>query len=387
MPKNILTAIYLLCFAVTPALSQVAVTGGQRAMEFLRLPNGPHISALGGINVSNPDKDITFALQNPSLMRPGLHNNLGLNYNAYYSGISLANLQYGYHLPKLETSFLLGVQYLNYGNFVKTDNLGNEMGDFRANEYVITVGASRKYLDKWRYGASLKYAQSTLHDKNAYAALADVGITYMDTINLITIGAVAKNMGVMLKKYNTANPAEPMPFDLQLGITKRFRYVPLRLMATMHHLYQWDIRYDNPADAQNNNLFGNTDSNAKQKTYFADKLFRHFIFGAEILIGKRLLLSASYNHLHRTEMVIKDKTGLAGFAFGLGIDLNRFQVHYALSNYHIAGAYHEFGLNMSLNKLFGLGKTGEKIHWNATYPDWELTTIPASPSDVDASGN
>lgn len=384
MLKKVLYGIGLVCLTV-PATAQV--TGGQRAMEFLRLPNSPHISALGGINVSNPDKDITLALQNPSLMRPGLHNNLGLNYNIYYSGISIANLQYGYHIPKIETSFLLGVQYLNYGNFTRTDNLGNQLGEFRANDYAVTIGASRQYLDKWRYGASLKYAQSTLYDKNAYAALADVGITYMDTASLVTIGAVAKNMGVMLKKYNPNNPGEPMPFDLQIGITKRFQYVPLRLIATLHHLYEWDIRYDNPADRENNNLFGNTDTSKKPKTYFTDKLFRHFIFGAEILIGKRILLSASYSHLHRSELVIKDKTGLAGFAFGVGVDLNKFQVHYARSHYHIAGAYNEIGINFALNKLVGIGKLGNKIHWSDTYPDWEFYSIPTGSVPADVSGN
>lgn len=386
MSKNILTTIFLFCLAA-PAIAQV--NGGQRAMEYLRLPNGPHVSALGGIAVANPDKDIAFTLQNPSLMRPGLHNNLGLNYNFFYSGISHANLQYGYHVPEVNTSFVLGVQYLDYGGFTQTDNLGNQMGDFQANDYAITLGASRQYRQKWRYGAALKFAHSSLYDKSASAALADVGVTYMDTASLITIGAVAKNMGVMMKKYNNANPAEPLPFDLQIGISKRFKYVPLRLMATLHHLYEWDIRYDNPADQQNNNLFGNEDSTAKQKTYFTDKLFRHFIFGAEILIGKRILVSASYNHLRRSELVIQDKTGLAGFAFGVGLELNKFQVHYAQSYYHIAGPYNEIGINFSLNKLFGIGKFGDKIHWEATYPDWEFYTTPvsAAPPDVDAAGS
>lgn len=381
MPKRILTSIYLLLIAAAPATAQV--NGGQRAMEYLRLPNSPHISALGGMNVSNADKDIAFALQNPALMRPGLHNNLGLNYNFFYSGISHANLQYGYHVPDIKTSFALGVQYLDYGNFTQTDNLGNQMGDFKANDYAITLAASRQYLNKWRYGAALKYSHSSLFDKNASALLGDVGVSFMDTVTLITIGATAKNMGVMINKYNPNNPAEPLPFDLQIGITKRFKYVPLRLMATIHHLYEWDIRYDDPADVENNNLFGAEDSTAETKTYFADKLFRHFIFGAEILIGKRLLVSASYNHMRRTELLVKDRTGLAGFAFGLGIELNKFQIHYAQSYYHIVGPYNEIGINFALNKLFGIGDLGDKIHWNATYPDWEFYTIPESSDQVD----
>jgi len=50
--------------------------------------------------------------------------------------------------------------------------------------------------------------------------------------------------------------------------------------------------------------------------------------------------------------------------------LNKFQVHYARTYYHIAGAYNEFGLNMSLNKLFGIGKLGDNINWTTNYPDW-----------------
>src|SRR5665811_912786 len=91
------------------------VTGGVNTMEFLRLPNAPHITALGGYNVAMPDDDISLALQNPALMRPLFHNQLTVDYNAYFAGISVANLAYGYHVPKLNTSFVLGVQYLNYG--------------------------------------------------------------------------------------------------------------------------------------------------------------------------------------------------------------------------------------------------------------------------------
>ena len=386
MPKKFLYCIYIFCFAVSPALAQV--TGGQRAFEYLRLPTDPHVSALGGINVSNPDRNIAFALQNPSLMRPGLHNTLGLNYNFYYSGIKVSNLQYGYHVPEINTSFALGVQYLNYGSFTQTDNIGNQFGDFKANDYAITLAGSRKYKDKWRYGMSLKYAHSALYDKKSSALLSDVGVTYMDTANLWTVGIVAKNMGVTLKKYNpNAATAEPLPFDLQIGISKRFKYVPLRLMATIHHLYEWDIRYDNPADIEDQNVFNTVDSNTKEKSYFTDKLFRHFIFGAEFLLGKRILVSASYNHLRRRELAIQDKTALAGFAFGVGLHLNKFRVQYARSHYHVAGAYNEIGINMSLNKLFGIGKTGDKIHWNATYPDWEMTTIAPTPDAVDVSGN
>src|SRR5690606_36400229 len=99
-----------------------------------------------------------------------------------------------------------------------------------------TLAASRQYKERWRYGAALKWAHSSLFDKKAGALLADVGITYTDTARLITVGAVAKNMGFMLRKFNPEGSAEPLPFDLQIGISKRFEHLPLRIMATAHHL-------------------------------------------------------------------------------------------------------------------------------------------------------
>lgn len=347
------------------------VTGGQYAFEYLRLSNSAHVSALGGITVANPDDDISFALQNPAMMRPGLHNQLELTYDAYYAGIGIMNLQYGYHAPKLNTSFFFGVQYLNYGSMDQTNSIGNTEGTFHASDYALTFGASKKYLDHWRYGADLKWAHSTLQQFTASAVLMDVGINYYDTATLWDFGAAAKNMGVMIKKYNPANASEPVPFDLQLGVSKRFKHLPLRLFATLHHLYEWDIRYDNPDDLTTINALGKNDTASDKGSHFSDKLFRHFIFGAEITLGKRINLNVSYNDLQRRELALSTQKGLAGFAFGLGINLNKFQIHYARTYYHIAGPYNEFSLTMALNKLFGLGQTGEKIHWNAEYPDWE----------------
>lgn len=340
------------------------VTGGQFSFEYLRLPNSPHVTALGGINVAHPGTDISLAMQNPSLMRPELHNALSLNYNNFYSGISNANLAYGYYLPKLATAFAVGVQYLNYGDFTATDVLGNNAGSFKAADYTLSFSASRQYREHWRYGATLKIAQSSLADVKATALLADVGICYEDTARLLTLGAVAKNMGATLKKYTAGNSAEPLPFDLQLGISKRFKHLPLRLFGTAHHLYEWNIRYDNEADKSSGAVFGTADTTVSN--HFADKLFRHLIFGAEITLAKRITITAAYNHLRRREMSVDTKRGAAGYSFGAHLDLNKFQVFYARSYYSIAGPYNEFGLNIQLNKFINGGSV-----WSANYPRWE----------------
>jgi hypothetical protein len=347
------------------------VTGGQFAFQYLTVSNSAHVSALGGISVANPDNDISFALQNPAMMRDGMHNELELTYDNYYAGINIMNLQYGYHAAKINTSFFFGVQYVDYGSFTQTDLLGNTYGDFHATDYAVTAGASRSYLEHWRYGADIKLAHSDLYQSKATAALMDVGINYYDTSSLWDFGIVAKNMGGMITNYTAANPSEPLPFDLQMGISKRLKHLPLRLFATLHHLYEWDIRYDNPADLTGTSVLGTTDSTSDKGSHFGDKLFRHVIVGAELTIAKRVALTVSYNDLQRQELALQTQPGLAGFSFGAAVNLDKFQVHYARTYYHISGPYNEISLTMCLNKMFGIGKTGEKINWNADYPDWE----------------
>lgn len=345
--------------------AKAQVNGAQFAFEYLRLPNSPHVTALGGISLANPSNDIALALQNPALMRPSLHNQLSLNHNSFYSGISNSNVAYGYYAPKLKTAFAVGMQYLSYGSFTQTDNVGNEIGNFKANDYSFSLAASKQYKERWRYGATLKIAQSRLADVSATALLLDVGIAYEDTANFLTIGAVAKNMGTMIQQYTPSKSNnEPMPFDLQLGISKRFKHLPLRLFTTIHHLYEWDVRYNNPKDKTTTSVFGSADTTVSKS--FSDNLFRHFIFGGEITLAKRLAITLAYNHMRRKEMALEDKKGSVGYSFGASLYLNKFQVHFARSYYSVAGPYNEIGINVALNKFVGGGTT-----WKAEYPNWE----------------
>lgn len=365
---KIIRAAAGLCFIsalYTPVHAQVV--GGQRAFEYLRMSNSPHVSALGGYVPASLDQDVAFTLQNPALLNPRYHNQLSASYNIYYAGISIANLQYAYHVAPLNTDFGFGVQYLNYGSFQNTDEQGNNLGDIGASDYSVNFSASRQYLEHWRYGATVKWAHSNLGDRSAMAVLADVGITYEDTANLWSIGLVAKNIGFTLKKYNPQNQAEPLPFDLQIGISKQLKNLPLRLYMVGHHLYEWDVRYNNPEDKVNNSLIGQDEEDDTNKKYTIDKLFRHINFGAELILGKRLTLTAAYNHLRRSELGVQDVKKTAGFSFGAGVNLNKLYVRYARSYYASAGAYNEIGLSFQLNKFFGIGKKTEDWGWNKTY--------------------
>lgn len=370
MRGKFISAIMMLASCCWAHESSAQIVGGKRAFEFLNLSNSAHVTALGGLAPAQPTQDVTLAWQNPAFYRPGLHNQLAFNYNMYYADIKVANFNYAYHSPKLNTTFGGGVQQVNYGTFSAFDERETYLGEVRASDMVIHLSASRSYFDRWRLGATLKYAHSVLAERNAGAILGDIGLSYVDTTNKVTVGLVARNIGFMTQKYNPMLPAEPLPFDINIGLTKELQHLPLKVFVVLHHLYQWDIRYNNPADKKKN-VFLNDSTASDDKSYFVDKLFRHVNLGAELTLGKRLSLTLAYNHLRRAELATFETKGMAGFSMGAGLYLNKLQLHFGRSIMATAGAYNEFGLNIYLDRFIrGKAQDVRTNSWSQNYPNW-----------------
>jgi len=111
----------------------------------------------------------------------------------------------------------------------------------------------------------------------------------------------------------------------------------------------------------NENNFGQGDNDKK---FVLDKIFRHFVIASQIYIGDDLEVSLGYNHLRSQELNIeKSGNGLNGFSIEVGALFNKIQIRYARAYYQNNTAYDQFGLNLQLNKYFGLGKFGQRVNW------------------------
>ncbi len=338
--------------------SSAQTLGGNTVFNFLKLPNTPQLSALGGVNVSQTSNDVGLAFNNPSLLKPQMHSQLNAVFNGYYAGISSYHLSLGYHHQKLNTNFLWGLNFFNYGSTTETDAAGNVLGKFHPIDWVMQVSGSRSYLEKWNYGATLKFINSDYGQYNSNGVAVDVGLLYRDTIKLFSASLLVKNMGFQLKKYDGTDPGD-LPFDLEIGATKRLEKAPFSFSFTAHHLHHFDISY-------NDTMFNNSNgfANEKDGKFTFDKLFRHVVIATTVYLGDKVEVTAGYNHLRRQELKIgKGGNGLNGFSMGAALILDKLQVRYARTNYQNNTAYNQFGLNLTLNKYFGLGKFGERIGW------------------------
>jgi hypothetical protein len=279
--------------------------GGSSIFNFLKLSNTPQLTALGGVNVSQPSNDVGLAFNNPALLKPSMHTQMNAVFNDFYSGIKVYHLSVGYHNTKLNTNFLWGLNYFSYGNISQTDASGNVLGKFRPTDWVMQVSASRSYMEKWNYGGTLKFISSNYGQYRSNGLAIDAGVLFHDSVKLFSASLVVKNMGFQLKTYDGSS-RDDLPFDLQIGFTKRLKSAPFSFSITAQRVHQFDIRYN---DTTFNNENGFTNGSLKKVSF--DKVLNHFVIATTIYLGERVEAMIGYNFLRRYELNI----GNSGMSF------------------------------------------------------------------------
>lgn len=305
----------------------------QGNFSFLNLPTHARINGLGGENVSLSDKDINLHTTNPALLDTSMCRQIGLSYSPYMLQGNLLALNYA---PKIELNkrnsvLAFNLQNLNYGTFQGTDLYGNQTTDFSANDFSIGVSYAKK-IQNISFGVRTKLVGSILESYNSFALLTDWGGTFKHPKKNVAFGFLVKNVGFVLKKYIPKKPS--IPFDLQLGMTFKPQFMPIRFSVTAHHLYQFDIVNNNPNlnfeyDEQGNKIL--------KKVPFTDKLFRHFVLGSEILVHKNFNLLLGYNYLRRKELQATGLGGGSGLSFGAFIRLKKIQFSFSNSRLFHSG--------------------------------------------------
>lgn len=328
-------------------MSLQAQIGGRHVYDFLNLSPSARVAALGGVNVSTYDDDSNLGYQNPGLVNDSMHEELSLSVVNYLADINYGYASYAHHADKIATTFHGGIQYVNYGSFQGADEYGNLLEEFGANEVAMVVGAARKYK-RFGYGANLKLINSNISGFNSFAMALDIGGSYHSIDKLFSAGLVFKNMGVQLSTYTPTGQREPLPFEIQTGLSYKLKYMPLRFSVTATNLEHPQLVYVDPNPEPQYDLSGNLIVPKKQ---IVDKVFRHFVFGGEFLLGKSLRLRGGYNHLRRQELRSEGRAGMSGFSLGAGIRVYKFRFDYGYSNFHAIGGMHQFSLSSNIGRF------------------------------------
>ena len=341
--------LFTLIFLQVLSFQSKAQVGGNNTFEFLNLVPAARVSALGGNLLAVKDNDLNLAFYNPSLLNPSMNKSLALNFSSYLAGIKFGSVAYGTQLKKYGM-LDFGIHYINYGKFVGADATSQETGTFHAAEYAFFAGYSKQLDSAFSIGANLKTIYSQLDTFKSFGIAADVAGTYYNPAKNFTAAVIVKNLGSQITKYTDVK--EKLPFEIQAALSVRLKHVPLRLSLAGEHLEKWNLRYvDSVAIKQNNQSLGGTDAsqNNKNKNYFFDKLLLHSVIGAEFLITKNFNLRAGFNYRRRKELKEEARGGIAGFSFGAGIKISKFQISYGVASYHLGALSNTFSISTHLS--------------------------------------
>jgi hypothetical protein len=347
------TTILLLCFLSLLPAGAFAQIGGDNTYEFLNLSSAARIAAMGGKLVPVADNDINTVFTNPALLSDSMSQQLTFSGVNYFAGIKYGYAAYAHHYEGIG-NFSAAMHYVDYGTFDETDETGLVLGEFGASEYSLNLTYSRPLLDSsLSVGGTLKSIYSSLEDYTSFGMAMDLGGHYLLKNNVTNLSLVLKNIGSQITYYRPDNK-EPLPFEIQFGISHRLPKAPFRFSLVLHHLEKFDLTYEDPS--KKDELDPITGEPIQEDITFSDKLMRHVIFGTELLISKNFHIRASYNFQRRKELAVDTKMATVGLSWGFSFRISRFNLSYSRATYHLAGGSNHFTVTTNLGELFSKRK-------------------------------
>jgi hypothetical protein len=323
-----------------------AQTGGNNTYEFLNLPYNARMAGLGHNLVMAYDYDLGIAFYNPSLLNKEMSHQLSLNYCNYVADINYGLIGYAIDKGHLGT-FAGGIQYINYGQFTRTDPTSAVLGDFSAGEYAFHLSYGKKIDSVFSIGGNLKTILSSMGGFNSFGFAADFGATYLHPNKLFVASFMARNIGFQAKSYTSSR--ENLPLEVQAGVSQRFAHMPLRLSFVLKNMERWDLSFQQPGSAQT--IDPVTGEIREPGRRIGHKIMLHTGYSAEFLLTKHFNLRFGYNYIRRSELAIDTRPGMTGFSLGFGLKLSKFIINYGRNFQHLAGSGNYFSLAMNMNEF------------------------------------
>lgn len=315
--------------------------GGGKAYQYLTLPASAAVSALGGNNVSSHTGDISLVQQNPALLSLTPSSSMSLTYVNYLSDIQYGSLAYGQAIDSLSW-WGAGFSYLGYGSFDAYDEFDVQNGTFSASDMNLSLIYVRRLASHFSAGLSLKPVYSHIEDYNSFGLALDFGAVYFLPERNFSAGLAIRNFGVQFSAYDQNR--ERLPWDVQLGLTKKLEHAPFRFNVTYVKLNEWNLDY-----LKDGSLYESTSSfvNAEydSNVSWGDMFMRHMILGLDFVPSKNFSVSAAYNHRRHREFTMPDAGSGSGWSFGANLHVYKFSLGASYAIYGPAGGV--FGVTLA----------------------------------------
>ncbi len=295
----------VLCNALSPSRR----VGTTAFPLLLKMDAGAKATALGGAWVGWARSAEAFAA-NPAAS--AFIKNRGANASfANFWGLFNYGFAGYYHTFNDNNTAAIGFSMVSYGSdFVRTDDIGNEIGKFAAGDLSMIVNYARKIGKNIAIGISAKPLYSSADTFSAIGLCADVGGIMKMERDKARIGFVVSNIGKMISSYG--DEKYPLPLTAKLGGSYILPGFPGTFGA------QIETGYD------------------------IDFLARA---GIELDFLKPVFLRVGYALKPHAKEDPSDMEKLNGLSAGMGFDYRFISFNYALQHYGVLGMVHKFDLS------------------------------------------
>ena len=337
-----------LCCGSAP-LARAQSLGGDYGFAWLLSAPTAQTSGLGGWQLRTDGRDPGLAAWNPAALNAETHAVAHVSQDFLPTGAGRSLAAGGYRLDRFGGLDLgATVQYVGFGELDGRDAGNNPTGGFNAREYAVGLAAAKHFDDRLHVGVHLQLIGGSIERYGSTGAAVSAGALYTpDSAGRTVIGLQVQRAGYVWDDYaDEGDVAQPTPLTASVGVSRRLRYLPVRVGVLYRRLDRWDLLYDDPARRDEGALIGGDPEERGGASEALDNLARHFSFNAELYVGRAEVLQVrlGYDHQRQREARVGDFRSLAGFSYGLGVNLRRLRFDVGRTVQHLAGGSTHVGL-------------------------------------------
>jgi len=282
--KRLLAMIFVIEILMQVSGSAAGPTG----YDFLRTNVGARPAALGGAFLAITG-DVHSVYYNPAALATLSSRQLTFSYLNYFLDFQSGFVAYGFQVPKIGY-FGVGSHYLNYGEFKRADELGNENGTFGAGSLVLMTDYATQLAPNFYIGVGFKFIHATIAEYNSSAVASDFGLIYHFPAQQLSVGFGIFNAGTVTDAF--VKSKDELPLNYRLGVSKQLAHLPLQVCVEGYQYRNEDYQ---------------------------------FIVGGEFTLMPFLFLRLSYNSIGREQRSGQSGNAdrYAGLSIGLGVAMEK----------------------------------------------------------------
>jgi hypothetical protein len=204
------------------------------------------------------------------------------------------------------------VDYLNYGDFIETNNLGEEIGIFGGSDILFGFGYAMSINEELHVGITSKLIYEKIDVYSSHGFAFDFGVKKTFNYDQTSVGLSIQNLGLQLSGFTEGAEKDPLPLRIRGGASTKLKGLPLLIAG--------DVIY--PTD---NDIY--------------------FAVGAELLNTEPLFLRFGWTSFGSNYKTGASNDNIGGFAAGFGLKYRKMQISYAVSPQAELGTSHRITIN------------------------------------------